>query len=183
MEKPLLKTYKTEFKRRVILVIIGIALGILLFFLPLGNIVKVMTIILGVLLLISGVIKIIMGTSGYGRILCMNGIIQAIMGLFLIIFPGGMLNIIFASILIVLPIIRIILANDKKEAFKDELFTLVLGIVILFFGINQTLDVVRYILGSLVIIYALYNLYLAYQDYHKAKEEDNVLDAKIKEIK
>ena len=176
MEKPLLKTYKTEFKRRVILVIIGIALGILLFFLPLGNIVKVMTIILGVLLLISGVIKIIMGTSGYGRILGMNGIIQAIMGLFLIIFPGGMLNIIFASILIVLPIIRIILANDKKEAFKDELFTLVLGIVILFFGINQTL-------GSLVIIYALYNLYLAYQDYHKAKEEDNVLDAKIKEIK
>ena len=186
MVKLVSQDYKKKFKQRIILALVGVVFGILLFFLKIENLINVITIILGVLFLIDDILKMLVSypdKSVFGKSSFIGAAIEAIFGLILCIFPGGVINIIFAIFLIVIPLVKIFLSEDKMATFKDELITIVLGIVLLFFGISSIIQVVRYICGTLVILYALYNMYLAYLDYKKAREEDNILDAKIKEIK
>lgn len=101
----------------------------------------------------------------------------------LIVFRGGIANIIIGSIILISSIIKIVIANDKVAILKKELFTLLLGLFILLFGIGSIVEIVRYIAASLIIIFAIYNLYLAYKEYKEAKEKDNILEADFKESK
>lgn len=179
------KKYKDDFKAKIVSAVIGVLLGVLLFFLPIENLIPIMAIIFGIIFLISGALTLLFDSSNNTNLKWYKyviAILQIILGILLLIFRGGVADIVIGAIILVVSIAKIVIANDKKEAINSEILPILLGIFILLFGIGDIVKIVRYIAGALVIIYALYNLYLAYLEYKKAKEADNVLDAEYKEL-
>ena len=180
------RKYKEDFKSKLIIAGIEVIIGILFFVLPIENIISVMTLIVGIILLISGVLKLLFNYSSnsiYNKYLLSSAIAQILLGLFLVIFRGGVANIVIGSIILAISLFRIILSDNKIKTLNEEIFTLLLALFILLFGIGAIVKVVRYIAGALIILFAIYNLYLAYLEYKKEKNKDNVLDANYKELK
>lgn len=179
------RAYKDEFKRSLVMAIIQIVIGVLLFFLPIENAIDVFMIIFGVYLIIISIPRLIFFANDktqMGRYTFYAALLYLIVGILLLFFSGIVISIIVAILLIAGPIARLIVSDNKKQVLKEELFTIAVGIFVLVFGIGSAVKVIRIVAGVIVILFAIMNLYIAYTDYRKARKEDNVLDAKIKEI-
>lgn len=104
-----------------------------------------------------------------------------IVGTLLLVYPEGVINIIAGSLLLVIPIYKIIISNNKKEAFKDELIKIIIGIVIVVCGFGNIFNIVMtimgFILGAIGLIYLVYNIILLIKLNSKIKkEDDSVID-------
>lgn len=177
--------YVSNFKKALVFSLVQVAIGILLFFLPLENAIDVFMVIFGIYLILIGIMRILFSLNNktiYGRYIFASSIIYLVLGIMICFFSNMTINIIVAVFLIVLPIIRIILSQNKKQSFKDELFTMVVGIFVLLFGISSVVKVLRYVAGTIVILFAIFNFIMAFLNYRKARQSDNVFDANVKEL-
>lgn len=135
---------KTLMTYRITVMVIGILLGVLL--LVLGALLKPETvqtiikwgiIIYGIFIvignipgLISGIVNISKPTGVFDLICALLGIG---LGAVMVVYQGSVLVAIVGVYLIVLPLVRVLLADQKGEQFKRELVRIILGVVLLFF--------------------------------------------------
>ena len=147
---------------RITVMVIGILLGVLL--LVLGALLKPETvhtiikwgiIIYGIFIvignipgLISGVVNISKPTGVFDLICALFGIG---LGVAMICYQGSILVAIVGIYLIILPLIRVLLADQKGEQFKRELVRIILGVVLLFF-VPALLDVAFTIIHWVLVI-------------------------------
>lgn len=102
-------------------------------------------------------------------------IISIVIGAILIFYPQTIALIITGIFLIIMPIYRIISANEHYLTFKKELTRLIIGSVVLIFGIGSTIKIILYVVGGLIIllslIYCIYNIVLLCKVNKKEKKE------------
>ena len=101
------------------------------------------------------------------------------------------ISIVLAFILIILPIIRIIMSDNKKEKFKEELPLLIIGILLAFNVGDKIFQIALISFGGLIFIYGIIGLIINIKD-EKSKDDDSFnnngpksdyIDAEVKEIK
>ena len=153
---------KTLMTYRITVMVIGILLGVLL--LVLGALLKPETvqtiikwgiIIYGVFIIIGNVPGLISGIANIGKPTGVFDLVCALLGIGLgvamICYHGSVLVVIVGIYLIVLPIVRVLLADRKGEQFKRELIRILLGVVLLFF-VPALLNVAFTIIHWLLVI-------------------------------
>ncbi len=180
------QNYKQEFKKSLIYALLQIVAGILCFFIPLENAVRFFLIMFGIMLIIIGVLRLLVNmnakNSVIGRFNLISGSIYLLLGVCLTFFSGIVISSVTLVFLLILPLVRIILSENKLSTFKDEIFIMAIGVIIFLCGLEDVLKYLRYVAGSLIILFAFYNLINAYLVYKKERNLDNVLDAKIKDL-
>ena len=129
---------------RIAVTVIGILVGVLL--LVLAGILKPSTvatiihwglIIYGVIIIIGNIPGLISGIANVNKAAGVFDLVCSVLGIGLgvamIFYQGSILVALVAIYLIVFPIIRVLLADQKVEQFKRELLRIVLGVVLLVF--------------------------------------------------
>ncbi len=129
---------------RIAVTVIGVLVGVLL--LVLAGILKPSTvatiihwglIIYGIIIIIGNIPGLISGIANINKAAGVFDLICSVLGIGLgaamIFYQGSILVALVAIYLIVFPIIRVLLADQKVEQLKRELLRIVLGVVLLVF--------------------------------------------------
>lgn len=168
----------------IILMVVGILISLLSYF-SYDVFIHVICIILGIIIILLNIYPVMVYSSlmTQDKRFLPNFIISLsflIIGILFIFSHGFVLSIITTVFLIILPIIRIILVEDKKSQIIKEIPLLIIGVMV-FFNIFD--GVFRYVLiASGALLFVLGLVYLIYSLTHKEKTDDNIIDAEIKEI-
>ncbi len=178
-------SYKDDFKKSIFWAIIELAMGIALCFIPIEKASNFFITLFGIYLIVVSIPRLLLYskiTTTYGYFMLGSSICYLILGFLLIFFNETVINIIAACFLIAIPVVRILLSENKLDSLKNEALNLIVGVSMIVFGFESILMVARYILAAIVILFAIVNFVLAYLDYKKSKGQDNILDAEIKEL-
>ena len=143
--------------------LIGLALGLVLALVPVSSLVGIVIVIIGLLMII---------TNGYKLYVDMNNkqsannetlvsVVGILLGFILLCYSNIVVNIIVAIYLVAEPVVKVLLAKDKKLLI-NEAPKIMLGVVLLVSGIS-TFDIVFKLLGIIVIACSL--LYLGFNYY------------------
>ncbi len=129
---------------RVAVMLIGIVVGVLLLVLgailspdTVNTIIRWALIIYGVIVIIGNIPGLVSGianihtSAGVFDLVC--SILGIVLGIAMIFYQGSILVALVGLYLIIFPLVRVLLANDKGERFKRELGRIVLGVVLLVF--------------------------------------------------
>lgn len=153
---------------RIVVMVIGILVGVLL--VVLGSILKPSTvatiihwglIIYGIIIVIGNIPGLISGIANVNKAAGVFDLICSILGIALgaamIFYQGSILVALVAVYLIVFPLVRVLLADQKAEQFKRELIRIVLGVVLLVFvpslvGAAFTLVHLLLVIGGWIVI-------------------------------
>ena len=106
--------------------------------------------------------------------------IMITIGVLLICIPGAVMFYIAGGLLLVMPVLRIILAEHHYAQFKEELVKLILGTIVIVFGLGSLVDVLFIIFG--IVLISLCTLSLVYYilvlvSANKAKKESEPIEA------
>ena len=153
---------------RIVVMIIGILAGVLLLVLggiltpsTVETIIKWGLIIYGVIIIIGNIPGLISGIANVNKAAGVFDLICSILGIALgivmIFYHGSILVALVAAYLIIFPIIRVLLANQKGEQLKRELVRIILGVVLLVFvpslvGAAFTLVHLLLVIGGWVVV-------------------------------
>ncbi len=129
---------------RIVVMIIGILVGVLLLVLgsvltagTVAKIINIGLIIYGILIIIGNIPGLVSGIANIQKPAGVFDLVASILGIALgvamIFYQGTLLVTLVAIYLIIFPLIRVLLAQNKGEQFKRELLRIVLGLVLLIF--------------------------------------------------
>ncbi len=129
---------------RTISMIIGVLLGVLLLVLggvlspdTVAKIIHIGLIVYGIFIIVGNIPGLVSGVAnihtGAGIFDLLASIIGIALGAAMIFYQGTFLVILVAVYLIIFPLVRVLLAQNKGEQFKRELVRVVLGVVLLIF--------------------------------------------------
>ncbi len=129
---------------RIVVMIIGILVGVLLLVLgsvltagTVAKIINIGLIIYGILIIIGNIPGLVSGIANIHKPAGVFDLVASILGIALgiamIFYQGTLLVTLVAIYLIIFPLIRVLLAQNKGEQFKRELLRIVLGLVLLIF--------------------------------------------------
>lgn len=170
---------------KVIIDSIIIALiGLLFILIDPGKLMHIVLIVVGIFVIIVSVNDIIANLSipVRGPITTTNlvmSIVSLVVGIAMIIWQNTLMSVILAIWFIVMPIVRIVTAINKKEQFKHEIPLFIVGVILLVFGPWSILDVLFKVVGGILIAAAVIDLICYFVLDHKAKKENKVIDAHI----
>ena len=170
--------YKQQITYNIIASLLGIIIGLLFCFTNPNEFLRFIFAGIGIFIIVSGVSSLLMNKYSIGYNKNSNliiGVIQIILGFVMIIYPHNIANIIVGTLLIILPIYKVLTSNDHKEALKKEAVKLTIGLIILVCGIGSTINVILDILGIIIIvlstIYIIYNIIILIKANKKDKQE------------
>ena len=137
------------------IIIASLTLGILLLVLDGNMLVRVLFIVLGGLFIIDGVIGIVRNYKK-STLLLFTSSISILLGILLMFNFHIIVNILIAIWFIVTPVAAIFQNKDNpKEEVKVQLPRIILGTLILLFGIGSITEIILTILGWTIIILSL----------------------------
>lgn len=110
---------------------------------------------IGVLCILSGILKIYISSRTSDDEYLFDGVINIAVGVALLFFHNFVVTLILGLLFVAFPIIRIFKSKDKLNAFQKELPLLIIGLVIILSG-DLLADVFLKIVGILFILYAIY---------------------------
>ena len=100
----------------------------------------------------------------YALVSSLFSIVGIVLGLWFIFNHGLALNIVFATYLIIFPLVRIIFSADKKKQLKQEAPSIVIAVVVImlacFGNLAQVLRIIVIVLGVIITLLGLVYLYL-----------------------
>ena len=142
-------------KRLLISMIPGLLIGLLLIVLPISFLIRVLFLFLGILAILSAIPTLVLSMTArneaVGRLTMISSVIAMIMGFLLIFAHSKLIMIVIGIYFLVLPLLQIVLAKERTRQFKCELPKLILGALLLVFGVVAVLDVIFDILGFAII--------------------------------
>ena len=180
----------------IILMVFGLLIALLSVF-SFDGLANFICVCIGLLIIIVNIFPLIMAISlvEHDRryipdlVLTLISIVVGIV--FMVDRKNIIISIVLAFILIILPIIRIIMSDNKKEKFKEELPLLIIGILLAFNVGDKIFQIALISFGGLIFIYGIIGLIINIKD-EKSKDDDSFnnngpkndyIDAEVKEIK
>lgn len=169
----------SKLKTPLINTLFGILFGMLMLFVNVDFMLNVISIAIGIYLIISGVLQL--AHDEQDKIIAATSIITIGLGTLCVIFRNEIISILVGIVLIVVPVIRICIADDWKKQFKKEIVSIIVGVVLIVIGPTNTIEIIVRILGLICILLAI--IYFIHQLISfKKNKKNNVLDAEY-EIK
>ena len=142
--------------------LLGVAAGLLLILLDAGLLLQLAFIIMGIITVLSSIPTIVVGAmnlgSKEGLISFILGLLSAVIGFLMIFWHADFLMIILGAYMLVMPILEILVSQNKGERFKAELPKMILGVVMILIGPATTLSFLFDVAGWVIL--ALTALYL-----------------------
>lgn len=140
--------------------IIGLIVGILFICIP-NSIINYAFICLGIILILQAIPYLLLSaTNGLHDQLSIVSfgisILNIVLGIILITSSNMVVSIIAGVVLIALPIYRIIVSNNKIEQLKNDLFRLILGLVMIVLGPGKAFSIILQIIGGILCAFCLY---------------------------
>lgn len=180
----------------IILMVFGLLIALLSVF-SFDGLANFICVCIGLLIIIVNIFPLIMAISlvEHDRryipdlVLTLISIVVGIV--FMVDRKNIIISIVLAFILIILPIIRIIMSDNKKEKFKEELTLLIIGLLLAFNVGDKIFQIALISFGGLIFIYGIIGLIINIKD-EKSKDDDSFnnngpksdyIDAEVKEIK
>lgn len=180
----------------IILMVFGLLIALLSVF-SFDGLANFICVCIGLLIIIVNIFPLIMAISlvEHDRryipdlVLTLISIVVGIV--FMVDRKNIIISIVLAFILIILPIIRIIMSDNKKEKFKEELPLLIIGLLLAFNVGDKIFQIALISFGGLIFIYGIIGLIINIKD-EKSKDDDSFnnngpksdyIDAEVKEIK
>lgn len=180
----------------IILMVFGLLIALLSVF-SFDGLANFICVCIGLLIIIVNIFPLIMAISlvEHDRryipdlVLTLISIVVGIV--FMVDRKNIIISIVLAVILIILPIIRIIMSDNKKEKFKEELPLLIIGLLLAFNVGDKIFQIALISFGGLIFIYGIIGLIINIKD-EKSKDDDSFnnngpksdyIDAEVKEIK
>ena len=158
----------------VVIGVIGICVGFLLAFVA-GVMLSLLCIFCGILTLLAGIPQLVNALNELvsKRRAAIFDLIMSVItvaaGIMLIFSHNNKIMMIIVGVyLILLPLIRILVAQDKSEQIKSELPAIILGVALVLIGPGAAVDLVFKIAGALVIIFSVLYIIFGIVAYNKA---------------
>lgn len=190
-------------KKNIIVAVIELIISVLLLLLSIfdfGGLIKMVFVAIGLYLIIQNIIPLLFvaqienkNTIHYVDIVM--SILGIILGLILMFEHGLVVNIIIVVYLIIMPIIRIIKANNKLEGLKKEIPLFIVALLMIlniFQFLLQVVLIIAFSILTLLSIIALIRALFMKNDNNdnfngndndnNSIKDDNVIDAEFKEI-
>jgi|GEM_PF-2102910 len=138
---------------------IGIIVGILLLVIPVSFLINVAFIVIGVVTLISAVPSLVVSIANVkekGAVAdIVMSLISVVMGLILIFWHSGIMMIVVGVYMLIFPLIRVLLSENKLNQLKDEAIRMILGVVMLLVGPGEFLQTLIRVAGVVIIVLCL----------------------------
>ena len=188
-------------KKNIIVAVIELIISVLLLLLSIfdfGGLIKMVFVAIGLYMIIQNIIPLLFvaqienkNTIHYVDIVM--SILGIILGLILMFEHGLVVNIIIVVYLIIMPIIRIIKANNKLEGLKKEIPLFIVALLMIlniFQFLLQVVLIIAFSILTLLSIIALIRALFMKNDNNdnfngndnNSIKDDNVIDAEFKEI-
>ncbi len=135
--------------------IISLVIGLMLVFTDYQRIINFIYFVVGGGLIITGISKLIIENNTQDKSYMYDGIIDIVIGIFIMFVHDLIVTVILGILFIIFPIVRIIKSDTKKYTFKKELPLLIIGFVIALSG-DLIAGIFIKILGVLMILLAIY---------------------------
>ena len=171
--------------------LIFIALGLFLIFVDSSFILMFIHTSMSFMLILLGISKFMLAKRS--KLDTYSGIVNIAIGTLFLFFYNFIVTIILGTILVIFPIVRIVLSDNKKLTFKQELPLFLMGIFIIFSG-DLFVNIFFKIIGGLLILLGIYQfisifferiqiLQVNYGNGSKeAKKRKNVVDVSYEEV-
>ena len=187
---------KHMFKMEMLVSIIYLLIGLTLFFLP-ASVLKTVSIIIGIIALISSIFPIVNYFKMENRILGLGSIVTgvtfAIAGLVMIMYPALLETVIAIMIGVVMIINSInkieyvitLRDNNVKEWYVSMIFAIITLLVGIFFVVKTwtVINIMTSILGLIIIIYAILDIAETIFVKRKVKYVVSMINEEGKDIK
>lgn len=154
-------------------ILLGLLLILLPIILPVSRLIRIAFIVLGVVTIINYIPSLLAGLkdcpSAEGKEDLIVSIIGIAIGVVMIFYQGTLLTVLAAIFLIILPLIRILMTQNRTAAVRGELFRIILGIVLIAFlpalmgAVDTIVKVVLTVIGIMIIVCAVINGYNGYR--------------------
>ena len=139
--------------------ILGLLFGALLIFIDFSKVLSLLFIIIGIVILIANLPSFIYSVTSMRIGGIISTAIPILAGILMIFWHSTVLLYILGAYLIVFPLIRIFLSEDKALNFRIELPRLIIGTVLFLIGpgtaINVLFDVAGYVVIALSLIFTI----------------------------
>lgn len=178
---------KQNIYNNIILSILGIILGIIICVIDPSKLLAVIFTCAGIFTVFCAIISLLelkqSKSEKEKNYVLISAIVMLAIGLLLIIYPNWIATIICGVFLLALPIYRIIINNNRLNALKKEATKLILGVILIFFGVGSVVKILLYIAGGIVIlvstlllVYSIILLVKINKKDKKNKEDNDVID-------
>lgn len=139
-----------------VMLAIGLLAGGLLILLDASLLLKILFVVMGVFTVIANVPGVVAGIVDFstrtGKFTLISSAVSVLVG-FLMIFKHSALLMVFLGVyMLVLPLIGILLASDKKKQLMSELPKMILGVVLLVVGPAETLGILFDVAGTIILV-------------------------------
>ena len=154
---------------------IGIVFGIL-FALLVGVIFDIILIVCGIFTLLSsipqliGAIKELSEKKKIAIFDLITSLITLAVGIMLIFYRNMVVMLIIGAYLVAFPIIRTLVAKNKFDQLKRELFSIILGAVLMLVAPGFLLSVLGTVAGGVIIVLSVVYMVIGVLSYFKAKK-------------
>lgn len=176
-----------RFSGGIILGIITIMIGVMFVLIPYEELVSFLFTFVGICIMAINALPCFLNWMKYEATKqdlkdAIVSTISVLLG-FIFIFCQGLardiFSIIFALWLIILPIIRIVNSENKKEQFKKEIPYFLVGLLLFFVPTGAIFSIVLKIFGAIVILYGIINIVLTIVGHKNDNNDDNSNDNKF----
>ena len=183
-------------KRRRILsrAIVAIVVGILMVVIPYDVLINMLFFVIVLMIIFSNILPCLAYWSAYSndkRYLSMAIIstVSVVIGFLFMFWHDTVISIILAIWLIIMPIIRIVLSQNKKEQLKSEIPLFIIAVFLFFVPASTIFKYVILVFGGILIIFGLASIILLLLNKNnnsngsnKPKDDKVIIDAKIKDL-
>lgn len=174
-------------------IILGI-IGILLLAIPYGTLKVILFSILGLSLILIYIFPCFFYWFYYSEqkkflFEAITSTVCVVIGFLLIFWHHFVVSVIMGIFLVVLPIVRILLSENKWERFKREIPYFLIAVILFFTPFEAIFSIVLKVFGGVLILYSIGNIiYILWQN-HQNKTPKNpdssdriIIDAEVKDI-
>lgn len=159
---------------------IGVLIGLLLIFIPVGFLLDVVFFIMGIVTIAVSLPALLallpLRHTGVGNVSLICTALMVVAGFLMLFWHSSILLIIVGVVMIAQPILAIANATDRSARLKTEAPKLIVGVVLLVLGPAKTVDVLFDVAGIGVIILSI--VYLISM-YRLVKKSQNVTGARV----
>lgn len=142
--------------------ILGVLLGILLLIIDFSKILSLIFIIIGIFILIANLPAFIFSLTSMNVPGIITSALPILGGILMIFWHSTVLLYIIGAYLIVFPLLRILLSNNKSAHLRIEMPRLIIGLLLFIIGpgtaVNALLDVAGYVIIILSVIFILFGI-------------------------
>ena len=176
-----LKNIRRDFSRMILTTAgIGILIGLLLIFLPVGFLLDVVFFIMGIVTVVVSLPALIsllpLRHTKVGKVSIICTALMVAAGFLMLFWHSDFLLIGVGVVMIAQPILAIVVATDRQARFKTELPKLIIGIILVILGPASTVDILFDIAGvGLIVLSIIYVLW----SYRLIKKSQNVTGSRI----